>query len=144
MRLVSSIGPYALDMGINHLDGLSELSYLEYLAIPKVFVDEKIYTAPDIDFLGFTWNLALAVKDGRIYKISPQVLTTNPDEATGAFIAARKHLADKMGEPTERNGSRLILRVTPGNAILEQARHGGVYCVQFFITGGHLFNLGTL
>jgi hypothetical protein len=139
MPLVSSVGPYSLDLGIDGLQGLCEFSDAEYLAIPKFFAEEKIYTAPDIDFVGFRWSRAIAAPNGRIYKISPQLLTNDSDEATRAFVATNEHFVDAMGEPAERAAQGFFWRIPPGNVILEEVRHLDVHCDQIFITGGEYF-----
>ena len=135
-RMISSIGPYALDSDIAVLNGLAELSRAEYLVLPKEFPDAKIYKAPVIDFLGFTWSLLIGVANSRIYKISPQIITGDGVEAQRVFAATFAHLFSLMGEPSGKMGSGVIWRVPEGNVILEQDRHGDVHCVQFFLTSG--------
>jgi hypothetical protein len=135
MQLPSSVGLYALDADIEGLDVLTEFSDKEYLAMPKFFADEKIYAAPDIEYLGCTWTVALGVQHGQIYKISPQILTNNSVDAASAFIGAYEHFVDIMGNPTELDAHRLIWRMPSGNVILEQCERADLHYVQFFITG---------
>jgi hypothetical protein len=123
-RMISSVGPYTLDSHIAGLDGLSELSKEEYVALPKFFPDERIYQAPDINFLNFRWNLLIGVTNSR------------GGEAEQAFAATFAHLFSLMGEPAERVGSGVIWRMPEGNVILEQERQGDAHCVQFFLTSG--------
>jgi hypothetical protein len=144
MPLLASVGPYALDARVEDLPGLSEFSELEYLAVSKFFADEKIYTAPDVDFLGFRWSVALSAANGHIYKISPQFLTNDSNDARRAFAAAEAHLGETMGNASERGPQFFLWRVPPGNVILEQVQHLDVYCVQFFVTGGEYFVQNTL
>jgi hypothetical protein len=143
-RMLSSIGPYALDSDIAGLHGLAELSRAEYLALPKDFPDERIYKAPEYEFLGFRWNLLIGVINSRIYKISPQIITEDPEEAERAFTATFGYLFSLMGEPSGKLGSGVIwsfpafkgARMPEGNVILERDRHGDVHRVQFFLTSG--------
>jgi hypothetical protein len=135
-RMLSSIGPYALDLDIAGLHGLAELSRAEYLALPKDFPDERIYKVPDYEFLGFRWNLLIGVANSRIYKISPQIITGDGEEAQRVFAATFAHLFSLMGEPSGKMGSGVIWRAPEGNVILERDRHGDVHCVQFFLTSG--------
>jgi hypothetical protein len=136
MPMISSIGPYALDSEIAGLHGLAELSRAEYLVLPKEFPDAKIYKAPDIDFLGFTWNLLIGVANSRIYKINPQSISGDGEEAQRVFAATFAHLFSLMGEPSGKMGSGVIWRVPEGNVILERHRHGDDHCVRFFLTSG--------
>jgi hypothetical protein len=136
VQLFSAVGPYALDAGIENLEGLTELSRIEYRALPKTFTGEKIYTAPELDFLDFQWNVCIGVLRGRIYKISPQLITEDPGKAQPAFAATFAHFFSVMGEPAERMGSGVIWRSPEGNVILEQDRHGDIHRVQFFLTSG--------
>jgi hypothetical protein len=136
-RMISSIGPYALDSDIAGHHGLAELSRAEYLVLPKDFPDERIYKVPDYELLGFRWNhLLIGVINSRIYKISPQIITEDLGEAERAFTATFAYLFSLMGEPSGKMGSGVIWRVPEGNVILEQDRHGDVHCVQFFLTSG--------
>jgi hypothetical protein len=134
--MVSTIGPYSLGSSIEGLEGLSELSREECAVLPKQFEDEKIYVAPDLEFLGFRWNLMLGVRAGRIYKISPQLVTEDTDEAQRAHTGADKFFSGEVGRPSERNARRVFWRMPGGNVILEQESRGTIHCVQFFVTGG--------
>jgi hypothetical protein len=136
MPMVTSIGRYALGSSIEGLEGLSELSRDEYLALPKQFADEKIYQVPDIEFLGFRWNLFIGVRDVRIYKISPQLITPDSDEAMRAVRDSYRHFFNAMGHTSERSARHFLWRVPGGNVILEQEHRGSIHVVQFFITGG--------
>jgi hypothetical protein len=97
--MVFSIGPYSLGSSIEGREGLSELPPEGYAVLPKQFADEKIYVAPDVEFLGFKWNLMLGARAGRIYKISPQLVTEDSDEAQRAHTRADKFFSGELGRP---------------------------------------------
>lgn len=134
MQLFSAVGPYTLDASTEKLKGLTELSRIEYLALPRTFTGEKIYTAPELDFLDLRWTVYIGVLRGRIYKISPQFITEDLRKAQPAFATTFAHFFSVMGEPAERMGSGVIWRASEGNVILEQERHGDIHRVQFFLT----------
>ena len=136
VQLISAVGPYRLNASIENLEGLRELSRLEYLTLPKTFAGEKIYEAPELEFLDFRWNVFIGVHRGRIYKISPQFITKDIGKAQQAFTGPFAHFLSVMGEPAERMGSGVIWRTTEGNVILEQERHRDIHLVQFFLTSG--------
>jgi hypothetical protein len=134
--MLSSVGPYALDAGIEDLDNVIEISPIEYQALPTFFEDEKIYRTPDISFLGLSWNVLIAATRGRIYKISPQLIAENSADADRAYSIVCGHFQHLMGKPTEEDEVRLLWRRSRGNVILERQRFGTDYCVQFFLTSG--------
>jgi hypothetical protein len=136
VQFLSGVGPYTLDATIEKLEGLTELSRIQYWALPKTFAGEKIYTAPERDFLDFRWNVYIGVLRGRIYKISLQFIAEDFGKVQPAFTATFAHFFSVMGEPAERMGSGVIWRAPEGNVILEQERHGDIHRVQFFLTSG--------
>jgi hypothetical protein len=73
-RASFAIGPYNLDMSIVGLEGLVEMTSAEYKVLPKTFRGDKVFKAPDVSFLGFSWNMMLGVVEGKIYKISPSLM----------------------------------------------------------------------
>jgi len=136
---VSSLGPYVLGANIGGLSGITEISPLEYTLLPKSFSDERILKAPDVGFLGHTWNVLLGVRGNRIYKISAQILTSDSREVRQAFNHSYVYFLGLMGEDQlERSASKFTWQLHDGNVILEK-RGGVLQCVQFFITSSEVY-----
>lgn len=94
------IGNYSLGQNIRDASHLTEISRLEYNALPKGFVGEKILRAPDFTFLGYSWNMVLGVINHRIYKLSAQFISDNAHMADVAYSEAINFCSKQYGTPS--------------------------------------------
>jgi hypothetical protein len=94
------IGDYSLGQNICNAPHLTEISHLEYNALPKIFIGEKILRAPDVTFLGYSWNMVLGVINERIYKLSAQFISDNPRMADVTYTEAIKFCSKQYGTPS--------------------------------------------
>jgi len=134
-----AIGPYKLDMSIDGFGGplpsvrdqtglllLEEITPAEYKVLPKTFKGEKIFKAPDVSFLGFSWNMMLGVVEGKIYKMSPSLWLPGKSQADEAAMKVLDYCKSKLGEPEQREGfaspetGSFMWHTSDGNVILEK------------------------
>ena len=80
------IGPYRLDMQIAGLSGLQEFTKIEYRGVTRQFKGERIYYAPDVEYLGYHWKMMLNVVNGMVYKITAYIETKDKDLANSAAM----------------------------------------------------------
>ena len=128
------IGPYRLDMPMEDIKGLKEISASEYNIFQRKFEDEKIYKAPSINFLGLTWDMMLGVVKGKIYKISPGYTTKDKNQADEAAIKALTYCKSKLGEPSEQQSGLFIWDTKDGNVILQTVATSEGFAVFLFST----------
>jgi hypothetical protein len=114
-----AIGPYELDMSIAGLKGLVEITPAEYKVLPKTFKGEKIFKAPDVSFVEFSWNMILGVVKGKIYKISPSLMLQGKSQADGAAMKVLVYCKSKLGEPAQQQNGSFMWHTSDGNVILE-------------------------
>jgi hypothetical protein len=115
-----AIGPYELDMSITGLEGLVEITPAEYNVLPKTFKGEKIFKAPDVSFLGFSWNMMLGVVEGKIYKISPSLMLQGKSRADEAAVKVLAYCKSELGEPAQQQTGSFMWHTSDGNVILEK------------------------
>jgi hypothetical protein len=115
-----AIGPYKLDMSIVGLKGLVEITPAQYDVLPKTFKGEKIFKAPDVSFLRFSWDMMLGVVQGKIYKISPSLVIPDKRQADEATIKVLAYCKSKFGEPVEQQPGLFMWDTSDGNVILQK------------------------
>ena len=128
------IGPYRLDMSIVGLEGLVEITPAEYKALPKTFKGEKIFKAPDVSFLGFSWNMVLGVVGGNVYKISPSLMLQGKSQADGAAIKVLAYCKSKLGDPAQQQTGSFMWYTSDGNVILQNLQTPLGFAINLFCT----------
>lgn len=134
-----AIGPYNLDISIVGLEGLVEITPAEYKVLPKTFKGEKIFKAPDLSFLGFSWNMVLGVVEGKIYKISPSLMLQGKSQADEAAMKVLVYCKSKLGEPAQQQTGSFMWQTSDGNVILEnpfETPFGFGFAINLFFTSG--------
>lgn len=129
-----AIGPYKLDMSILGLKGLVELTPKQYDIFPKTFKGEKIYNAPNVTFLGFSWNMMLGVVEGKIYKINPYLEIHDKKQANETAMKTLMHCKSKLGEPAQHQTGLFIWDTKDGNVVLQTAETSEGFAVNLFST----------
>ena len=94
------IGDYSLGQYIDKESHLVEISQLGYKGLPKMFHGEKLFRAPDVTFLGYSWNMVLGVINHRIYKLSAQFISDNARMADITYSEAINFCSKQYGTPS--------------------------------------------
>jgi hypothetical protein len=81
-----TVGDYSLNMMLVETPALLEFSAAEYQTMGRQFVGERIYHAPDIEFIGKRWKLNLGAVNGKLYKIAPFLELRNKNDANEAAL----------------------------------------------------------
>lgn len=133
------IGDYSLGQNVSDQPQLTEISQLEYNALPKTFVGEKILRAPDTLFLGHLWNIRIGAIKDRIYKLSAQFDSDNDNAVDTAYSKAIDFCTTQYGAPFLNKGGKVIGWDTPfGNIIVDRGSMLGSYYANFQVTSGSL------
>ena len=70
-----NFGKYFIGQNFSEISNdLTEISKEEYIILPPILANEKIYHAKDSVYCEVLWNSVLGVADGRVYKISLQTI----------------------------------------------------------------------
>jgi hypothetical protein len=133
---IFAIGPYNLDMSMAGLEGLVEITSAEYKVLPKTFKGEKIFKAPDVSFLGFSWNMMLGVVGGKIYKISPSLMLQSKSQADEAAMEVLAYCKSELGEPAQQQTGSFMWHTSDGNVILENLETSFGFVINLFSTSG--------
>jgi hypothetical protein len=120
LSMIFSTGPYTLGADIGSLQGLVELTSLEYLAMPKEFPGERIFKGPPVDFLGHRWEIWIGSIEGCVYKILAETTPNDPMEA----LTMLTYCEATLGKPTKQkqhvriNWTTTIWSMEEGNVVL--------------------------
>jgi hypothetical protein len=96
MAIIKQIDNYYLNMPVQEMFGLMELSLEEYrmyeaAGIKRIFKDEKIYHGKESRFAEAVWDTLLAATGGCVYKISLQHSTMQKKESDQVFKSAYEY-----------------------------------------------------
>jgi hypothetical protein len=129
-----AVGPYRIDRPIGDTEALVELSAIEYGAKGRNFQGEKIYNAPPVRFLGYTWKLMLGTVDGTIYKVAPYLELADKQQANLIANATLRYCTEQLGEPASQRAGLFAWDTTDGNVSFQAAELTLGLAINLFIT----------
>jgi hypothetical protein len=129
-----AVGMYRLDIPIRDHEGLVEFSPQEYETMGRQFDGEKNYNAPDVLFLGRSWNLMLQTVNGKISKIAPYLVLTSKPEANSVALETLQHCTEQLGKPVEQKSGFYIWDTTDGNVVLQTGETEKGPTIGLFVT----------
>ncbi len=133
------IADYSLGQNISGITGLAELSRWEYVFLRKTFPNEKILRAPDVTFLGYSWNLVLGTVDGYIYKLSAQFISSVHAIAGAVFLESFMYCSDQFGKGSVSKDGKVVKWDTSfGNVIADTGARFRRHYVNLQVTSGWL------
>jgi hypothetical protein len=133
-----SIGTYALDMALIEEPPLREFSAAEYEVMARRFEGERIYHAPEVEFIGRPWNLNLGVVQGKLWKIALFLEMGDGNEANVAALVALAFCGAELGKPAKQRTGLYVWDTSDGNVILQTAEVYGSFAVNLFLTSNCL------
>jgi len=139
-----SVGEYRLNASIHDHQGLVEFSPLEYATMGRQLEGEKNYRAPDVLFLGRSWNLMLQTVNGQILKIAPHLVLASKSEAKSVAVKTLQHCTEQLGEPAEQKTDLYIWDTTDGNVLLQTGENEVGPIVGLFLTSHAVRNFKRL
>jgi hypothetical protein len=128
------VGPYSLRMEISGLTGLREFSLIEYRAMTRQFKGEKIYDAPEVDFVGHPWKVLLNVVNRKIYKITASIETKGKDLANRAIMNSFLYCKNLIGEPARQRSEMFIWDTVDGDIALQTTEAPEGFGIHLFLT----------
>jgi hypothetical protein len=132
-RAMFAVGAYRINDIVPSIE-LREFSETEYKILGRQFKDEKNFNAPDVEFLGYSWNLQLGTVSGRIYKIAPYLLVTAKRDANIAAMVALQYCTEQLGKPLSQESGLFVWDTTDGNVILQTGEAAEGFSIGLFLT----------
>lgn len=123
-----------LDVDVAAAGPLQPMSPDEAAALGGRFRDEQLFYGPDVEWLGYTWELRLASVSGRTYKVALEVAVPDRDEASSLAKAVFKRLSDVLGRPTKKRKPLWLWDAEDGNAVLQLNHLAGDERITLFLT----------
>ncbi len=138
------IGPYRLDMQIAGLSGLREFLTIEYRAYTRQFKGERIYHAPEVDFLDYHWKTMLSAVYGKVYKIAAYMETQDKDLAHVAAMTTFSYCRQQMGEPAKQRSRMFIWDTMDGDVALKTTQKTDGFEINLLLTSNAARNFPRL
>jgi len=138
------VGPYSLDMEIAGLSGLHEFSKIEYRGVTRQFKGERIYYAPDVEYLGYHWKVMLNAVNGMVYKITAYIETKDKDLANVAAMDTFLYCKNQIGEPNKQRNEMFIWKTIDGNIWLQTTQITEGFEINLLMTSHTVRNFSRL
>jgi len=138
------IGPYRLDMQIVGLSGLREFTKIEYRGVTRQFKGERIYYAPDAEYLGYHWKMMLNVVNGMVYKITAYIETKDKDLANSAAMNTFIYCKNQIGEPNKQRSEMFIWKTIDGDITLQTTQIAEGFEINLLLTSNATLNFSRL
>jgi len=128
------IGPYRLDMQIVGLSGLREFTKIEYRGVTRQFKGERIYYAPEAEYLGYHRKTMLNVVNGMVYKITAYIETKDKDLANSAAMNTFIYCKNQIGEPNKQRNEMFIWKTIDSDIGLQTTQAPEGFGINLFLT----------
>jgi hypothetical protein len=138
------MGPYRLDLEIGELTGLREFSTIEYRGVTRQFKGERIYHAPDVEYLGNHWKMMLNVVNGMVYKITTYIETKDKDLANSVAMNTFLYCKNQIGEPNKQRNEMFIWKTIDGNIALKTTQAPEGFGINLFLTSHAIHDFSRL
>jgi hypothetical protein len=141
--MITKIENYYLNQPVNEAPDLKEYTTKEYQMFEmagwvKMLEDEKIYHGKETNFNGNLWNTVIGSTNGKIYKISLQIIDSDKERLENIFKSTLNYIIKEGGKYNEHTilpiGERYILDAPEGNVIYERLSKLGQDCINIFLT----------
>jgi hypothetical protein len=138
------IGPYRLDMQIVGLSGLREFTKIEYRGVTRQFKGERIYYAPEVEYLGYHWKMMLNVVNGMVYEITAYIETKDKDLANSAAMNTFIYCKSQIGEPNKQRNEMFIWETADGDISFQTTQTTEGFGINLFLTSHTVHNFPRL
>ena len=111
------LGDYRLDMRLQDVKDLRELTKQEYEVFGRESLQEVIYHADPTEFLGRIWAMEIGTIEGKIYQLGASLAfdAKNAEkEMTQLTRGVYEFCEPLLGTPTEETQGYFILNMKPG------------------------------
>jgi hypothetical protein len=98
-RSVYSVGPYVLNTSIHDLKKFVKLLPAKQ---PTPALNERLFEAPGVDFLGCEWAITIFSRGDDIYKIIAASACSNETEGEALFSSVRQYWTQQLGNRRKR------------------------------------------
>lgn len=114
---------------------MRELTPGEYDALPKTFVEEKIFDAGTVIFLGHTCRLTVGSVGGRVWKLAMQFIAQSSRKAVAIASGIAYYCDTNFGESSIQPGGAITIWATDfGNVVLDLRSLANEHFVDVFFT----------
>lgn len=118
------LGDYRLDMRLQDIKDLRELTKQEYAVFGRDSLQEVVYHADPTEFVGRTWNMMVGTIEGKIYQLGASLAFSadNAEKETRELIRnVYEYCEPLLGVPTEETQGYFIWDTDTGKVIFQYA-----------------------
>jgi hypothetical protein len=143
--MITKIENYYLNQPVEEALALREFTTEEYQIFElagyrRMLKDERIYHAKETNMNGNLWDTVIGATNGKIYKISLQIIDSDKKRLENIFKSTLNYLIKEMGKYSEHSflSKKYYWDAQEGNIIYEQLNKFGQYCINIFITSSSI------
>ena len=116
-----SLGDYRLDMSLQEIRGLCELTKEEYAVFGRESMQDVIYYAKSTEFVGRRWEIMVGTIEGKLYELGATLKISAEEFTVDLPRDIFRHCELLLGTPTEEKQGRFIWDTSSGNVIFQYA-----------------------
>ena len=134
--LAPVVGPYRLDMKIDNISGLTDMSAVEKdaLRLNMEFKNARIFHAPHAEYADHTWEILLGTVEGKVYKVSALLELDNCNTRNITWQKMDGMLQSQLGAPETLDENMLAWDTKDGNVILNRSDANDLYYIVITLT----------
>ncbi|MGD0217412.1 MAG: hypothetical protein ABSC45_07870 [Desulfobaccales bacterium] len=143
--MITGIEDLFLKQPIDEANDLQEFTDEEYnrmglAGAPRMLIDEKIYSGPDVLFAGFDWNTTVGATEGKIYKIALQTMSDDKGRINSIFKHTLNYLITQMGKYSEHHflSKKYVWHTADGNVWFDKVSKIGWHGVNLILTSSFI------
>jgi hypothetical protein len=111
------LGDYRLDMRLEDINGLKELTLQEYAVFGRDSLQEVVYHVSPTEFVGHSWNMMVGTIEGKIYQLGASLAFSAEKETTKLIKNVYECCELYLGTPTEEEQGSYIWDTDAGKVI---------------------------
>jgi hypothetical protein len=118
------LGDYRLDMRLQDINGLKELTKQEYAVFGRESEQEVIYHANPTNFIGYEWNMKIGTIEGKIYQLGASLAfdANGAEKEMSKLVQSVYECCETyVGTPTEETRGFIIWDTDTGKVIFQYA-----------------------
>ena len=136
-----SLGEYRLDMSLQEIKGLRELTKDEYAVFGRESMQDVIFHANPTEFVGRHWKMMVGTMEGKIYELGAILEVRAAEFTTDLPRDVFKHCELLLGTPTAEQQGHFIWDTANGSVIFQYAVIEDIFEADMFVSNrpGHRY-----
>jgi hypothetical protein len=127
------LGDYRLNMELQEIKGLKELTMEEYDVFKRESLQDSIYHADPTEFVGRSWNIMVGAIEGSLYEIGANLETSSQEKTEEIVRSVFKYCEQFLGTPSKEKPGLFIWDTNTGSIVFQFAIIEDTFAANLFV-----------